>query len=33
MLKSPTIILGGTMCALSLSKVSLMNVGVLAFEA
>ena len=32
-LKSPTIILWGAMCALSFSKVSFMNVGALAFGA
>ena len=32
-LKSPTIILWGVMCALSFSKVSFMNVGALAFGA
>ena len=31
--KSPTIIMWGAMCALSSSKVSLMNVGPLAFGA
>jgi hypothetical protein len=30
LLKSPTIIVCGTMCALSFTKVSLMNVAVLA---
>jgi hypothetical protein len=30
-LKSPTIIVWGVMCALSFSKVSFMNVGALAF--
>ena len=32
-LKSPTIIVWGVMCALSFSKVSFMNVGALAFGA
>ena len=32
-LKSPTIIVCGVMCALSFNKVSLMNVAALAFEA
>jgi hypothetical protein len=32
-LKSPTVIVWGTMCALSFSKVSFMNVGALAFGA
>ena len=32
-LKFSTIIVGGVMCALSFSKVSLMNVGALAFGA
>jgi hypothetical protein len=33
MLKSPTIIVWGSMCVLSFSKVSSMNVYALAFEA
>jgi hypothetical protein len=32
-LKSPTIIVWGTMCALSFTKMSLMNVAALAFGA
>jgi len=32
-LKSPTIIVGGTMWTLSFSKVSLMNIGALAYGA
>ena len=32
-LKSPTIIVWGAMCALSFKKVSLMNVAALAFGA
>jgi hypothetical protein len=32
-LKSPTIIVWGTMCALSFNKVSFMNVSALAFGA
>ena len=32
-LKSPTIIMGGSMCVLSFSKLSFMNVGALAFVA
>ena len=32
-LKSPTIIVCGAMCALSFTKVSLMNVDALAFGA
>jgi len=32
-LKSPTIIMRGAMCALSFSKVSFMNMGALAFGA
>ena len=32
-LKSPTIIVCGTMCALSFSKVSFMKLGTLAFGA
>ena len=33
MLKTPTIIVWGVMCALRFSKVSFMNVGALAFGA
>ena len=33
MLKSPTIIVWGSMCVLSFSKLSFMSVGVLAFRA
>jgi hypothetical protein len=33
MLKSPTIIVGGTICALSFSKVSLINLTALVFGA
>jgi hypothetical protein len=33
LLKSPTIIVGGSMCALSFSEVSFMNVGALSFGA
>jgi hypothetical protein len=32
-LKSPTVIVGGAMCALRFSKVSFTNVGALAFGA
>ena len=32
-LKAPTIIVWGMMCAMSFSKVSFMNVGALAFGA
>ena len=32
-LKSPTVIVCGSMCALSFRKVSFMNVGALAFRA
>jgi hypothetical protein len=32
-LKSPTMIMWGTMCALSFSKASFMNMGALAFGA